>query len=81
LRDLLEEELSENRLRQIGYFNYKMISKTVQEHLSGRRNHENKIWALLNFVLWHRIYIAEPLERDFTANHVRQRNMQQVGGR
>ena len=70
LRDLVEEELSEKRLRQIGYFNSKTVSKIVQEHLSGRHNHENKIWALLNFVLWHRMYIEEPLERNVPANHV-----------
>jgi asparagine synthase (glutamine-hydrolysing) len=68
LRDLVQEELSEKRLRQIGYFNHKTVSKTVQEHLSGRHNHENKIWALLNFVLWHRMYVEEPLERNVPAN-------------
>jgi asparagine synthase (glutamine-hydrolysing) len=71
LRDLVTEELSENRLRQIGYFNYKMVSKTVQEHLSGRHNHENKIWALLNFLLWHRMCIEKPVERNIPANLVR----------
>jgi asparagine synthase (glutamine-hydrolysing) len=81
LRDIVAEELSENRLRQIGYFNPEMVAKTVHEHLSGRRNHENKIWALLNFVLWHRMYIEEPLERNIPVNLVRRMEYTASGNR
>lgn len=58
LKNFVEERLSPDRVSKLGYFNPKKVSALLQEHNSGRANHENKIWALLVFALWHDVYMA-----------------------
>jgi asparagine synthase (glutamine-hydrolysing) len=52
LRDWAESLLGEPRLRQEGYFHPEPIRKAWAEHLSGRRDHTPKIWAILMFQAW-----------------------------
>ncbi|PKN00393.1 MAG: asparagine synthase (glutamine-hydrolyzing) [Elusimicrobia bacterium HGW-Elusimicrobia-2] len=40
-----------------GYFNIKEIQKLFEEHLSGKRQHGYRLWALLMLELWHRVFI------------------------
>jgi len=60
LRKYAETQLMPERIDQMGYFEPKKISTLLQEHFSGQANHENKIWALVVFALWHDHYIARP---------------------
>lgn len=57
LRDLVHSCLSESNLKSIGLFNPQVVAKIINEHDRLVRNHETKIWVLLTFMLWHRIYI------------------------
>lgn len=41
-------------IKRIGYLNYSEIRRLITEHLRGYWNHENKLWALINLVCWHR---------------------------
>jgi len=62
-RDELPRLLLEPRALQRGYFNPQGIRNLLSEHLSGQRDHSDKIWQLLIFELWHRNFlsgIAEP---------------------
>lgn len=52
LRVWAEELLSESRLRQEGFFHPEPIRKKWQEHLSGERNWQHQIWAILMFQAW-----------------------------
>lgn len=52
LRDWAESLLGETRLRQEGYFHPDPILKVWAEHLSGRRDHGQKIWTILMFQAW-----------------------------
>ena len=52
LRDWAECLLGETRLRQEGYFHPEPIRKAWAEHLTGRRDHTPKIWAILMFQAW-----------------------------
>lgn len=52
LREWAECLLGETRLRQEGYFHPEPIRKAWAEHLSGRRDHTPKIWAVLMFQAW-----------------------------
>ncbi len=57
LRPFLMEWLDEGRIRRIGLLNERAVSTLVREHLDRRHNHENKLWALLIFSIWHRLYM------------------------
>ena len=59
LRQVVEEGLSEKKLNGMGYFNQGTVDALLQEHLACKQNHENKIWALLNFSMWHKTYVEE----------------------
>ncbi len=40
------------------YFNKSYVKNLVEEHTSGKANHDFKIWALLNFELWYQQFIS-----------------------
>jgi len=57
LREMLEDELSPQRQRRLGYFQPSAVETLLHEHLSGRGNREAILWALLCFSTWHRLYV------------------------
>jgi asparagine synthase (glutamine-hydrolysing) len=52
LREWTESLLSENRLRQEGFFNYILVRKKLEEHISGKRNWQYHLWDVLMFQAW-----------------------------
>jgi asparagine synthase (glutamine-hydrolysing) len=56
----LEQLLMEPRTLSRGYFRPEAIRTLFGEHRSGRRDHGNRIWRLLNLELWMRVC----LDRD-----------------
>ena len=54
LRATMEEVLAESEVRRLGYVRWPEVERIVGEHLAGRANHENRLWALMNLVAWHR---------------------------
>ena len=48
--------LSEKALGR-GYFREEAVRRLLEEHVSAAEDHGQRIWALLNLELWHRIYI------------------------
>lgn len=57
LRPLLLDTLSEQRVKQRGYFQPAYVQRLVQEHLNGKENHSHRLWALMIFEIWHQAYI------------------------
>jgi len=51
-RSLLEELLSEQRVRGEGIFDWAEVRRLKSEHLSGRRNHSHSLWAMMMFQAW-----------------------------
>lgn len=52
LRDWAENLLNEKRLIKEGFFNPEEIRYVWEEHLSGKKNWQDKIWTILMFQLW-----------------------------
>ena len=52
LRPLLGEYLNEERVRREGFLRPEGVERVVREHLSGRRDHQYRLWALLVFAMW-----------------------------
>ena len=53
---MVKDILYDNRTRQRGIFNYKLIDKMIDKHQKGDRNFSDQIWTLINFELWQRIF-------------------------
>ncbi|MGQ9628948.1 MAG: asparagine synthase (glutamine-hydrolyzing) [bacterium] len=61
MRDMVYELLLGFRARGRGYFDYDFIGQIVDRHMKSERNYSCRIWSLLNFELWHRLFIdADP---------------------
>jgi len=53
LRELMLETLSEKRIAAMGFFNAPYVQTMIREHLQNRENHSHRLWALIQFHLWH----------------------------
>tara|TARA_A100001011_G_scaffold377886_1_gene442047 strand:+ start:1017 stop:2930 length:1914 start_codon:yes stop_codon:yes gene_type:complete len=52
LRAWCESLLNENKLKEDGYFNYKLIRKKWNEHLTGNTDWHHQLWNVLIFQAW-----------------------------
>lgn len=52
LKPLLTDYLSAERLRKEGLFDIGCVTRKIDEHLSGRTNHQYRLWALLMWQMW-----------------------------
>jgi asparagine synthase (glutamine-hydrolysing) len=59
LRTLLTDLVGTQACRESPWLNWMAVKRLVDEHLSGRQNHENRLWALLCFLEWERQYVRE----------------------
>jgi asparagine synthase (glutamine-hydrolysing) len=57
LKSFTFEVLLDDHTRRRGYFNTSVVERLWQEHVEGRHVWDNQLWFLLNFELWHRIYL------------------------
>jgi asparagine synthase (glutamine-hydrolysing) len=53
LKELMLDTLSEKKISAMGYFSYPCVKKMIDEHLQNRENHAHRLWALMQFHLWH----------------------------
>jgi len=56
-RELMEDYLSEKRIRDGGLFNYSEIKRMKEEHIKGIENHSHRLFALLLFEIWREKYL------------------------
>lgn len=59
LKAFLENLFSQSVFIELGIFNKDYVSKILAEHLSGKRDHNFRIWILLNLEIWYRIYFEQ----------------------
>ena len=56
LRGFLLEHLRGPRSLTRPYYEAKILDRLLDEHLAGRRNHEELLWTLLNLEIWQRAW-------------------------
>lgn len=61
LRPMLQETLLSDRALSRGYFKPDVVRRTVNEHLSGQWDHRYRLWNLLVFEEWQRMYLDGPI--------------------
>lgn len=57
LADMVHDYLGEERMKKLDLFDPRSMSKLVGEHMDGKRDHGRALWGLLNFSIWHEMYI------------------------
>jgi asparagine synthase (glutamine-hydrolysing) len=62
-------EMFKERNFQRQFLNYEAIDKIIEEHLSGRNNHTEILWTLINLELWLRIFIDGLKPENVLSNH------------
>jgi len=56
MRGYLTEHLTGPHSRTRDYYHPQTLKLYLDEHMSGRQNHEKLLWCLLNLEIWHREY-------------------------
>jgi asparagine synthase (glutamine-hydrolysing) len=56
LGHFLRNLFAESHFVQAGIFDATVIQTLLDEHLSGKADHNFRLWILLNLELWHRMY-------------------------
>lgn len=57
LNELMMDYLGRENLEKVGIFKPEPIQMLIDDHVSGKRDNGRPLWGLLNFMMWHRIYI------------------------
>jgi asparagine synthase (glutamine-hydrolysing) len=57
LKSFAFEVLLDERTRRRGYFNTPVVERLWKEHVGGRNVWDTHLWLLMNFELWHRLYL------------------------
>jgi asparagine synthase (glutamine-hydrolysing) len=52
----------DERTRQRGYFNLSYVEHLYNMHREGKEVYDSQLWLLLNFELWARTFLDEPVQ-------------------
>jgi asparagine synthase (glutamine-hydrolysing) len=67
LHELSWDILTDQTARSRGFFRAEAVAEMLRQHAGGH-DHSPRIWALLQFELWHRIFIDDHHIGNWTAN-------------
>jgi len=56
LKDFLQNLFAQSMFVKMGMFNFDYINKLLNEHLSGKADHNYRLWILINLEIWYRMY-------------------------
>jgi asparagine synthase (glutamine-hydrolysing) len=59
LRDVARDVLLSQTAAERGYFRKEAVQRLLDQHIEGREDHAQRLWALLMLELWHRQFIDE----------------------
>jgi asparagine synthase (glutamine-hydrolysing) len=66
-RDLYARYLRDSELVDAGILARAPIERLLQEHMSGRVDHGNRLWLLINSEIWYRMSILGQPKESFRA--------------
>jgi asparagine synthase (glutamine-hydrolysing) len=69
LRDLVDDLLSESRIRQRGFFRPQAVRAMVEEHRRGTQDWSSQIWQFLTLELWSQMFLDGGC-RQFAADSI-----------
>ncbi len=69
LREMVDNLLSEERIRNRGLFQYRTIRRFIDEHRSGRQDWSMQIWQLLTLELWQQTFVDRPQTDTMQSRH------------
>jgi asparagine synthase (glutamine-hydrolysing) len=58
LRPFVFDHLSENRIRQMGWFVPSVVTQLLNDHINQKADHSHQIWCLLTLSLWWQHFVA-----------------------
>jgi asparagine synthase (glutamine-hydrolysing) len=58
LKDYVYQILSDEQIKEMGYFKRDAIYKLISDHISGRKDNGYQIWGLITLNMWWKKYIA-----------------------
>ena len=59
LKEFVKETLAFERIKATGILRTAMVSRIVNNHLSGRENLNRQIWSLICFLMWYEEFKAK----------------------
>ena len=57
LHDLVHDVLTDSTARERGYFRPAAVTRLIDQHTRGQRDHSDRLWSLLVLELWHREWV------------------------
>lgn len=69
-RGLVDDYVLGERARQRGLFDPFTVHRLVEEHAASLRDHSERLWALVNVEIWHRIFIDGESPADVGASRM-----------
>ena len=60
LQEMVNDLLSESRVRSRGFFQPEMVNQLISTHRSGRADWSLQIWQLLTLELWMQAFMDSP---------------------
>ena len=71
LRVLYHAFLSDSHLARAGFFRSRAILDLVEDHVTGRSDHGQRLWLLVNSEVWFRMFIENQSETEISAEILR----------
>jgi len=53
LGEFARATIFDSRIRELGLFRYEIVEQMLQEHHAGTRNHDVRLWNLINLSAWY----------------------------
>lgn len=66
LKEFVDFLIKDSRFIEMGIFSAGEVTRLWQEHLSGKADHNYRLWILLNLELWHRLYFEGETPQSLT---------------